>query len=214
MTRKKAKKKMIIIRLIVLFIIFIALFIGIKSYLNRNIDIPVEVNEEPIKVTAGIYTLIDNPTKYQSKVFNELKLLLEKETYSDEDIAKSITKNFIAEFYTLSNVKSKDVRGTQFVPIELRDRFKEFGSDIYDYYVYYINRADLEVVKANITKVQTTKYNYIDELKVIASKKDLAGYIMSVNWSYKNNKSYLTNITIVKWDDNYYIVKVDNSKNK
>ncbi len=167
-------------------------------------------NTKEVEVTAGKYKLVSKPTKYQKKVFNELKDLVEAEEYDDEDLAECITKNFIAEFYTLSNVESRDVRGTQFVADDLKERFISFGQDIYNYYAYYTDKKSLEVKSIEITNTKAITYDYKDDLKKIPSKNDLKGYEITTNWSYKDNTNQKTVVTIVKWNEDYSIMKVNN----
>lgn len=203
-------------KLIIPLIIIVLLAIGVYYYIfiykvdnktdNNNTD------NKTTEVTAGNYKLINNPTKYQKTVFNELKEILETENYLGEDLASSIVKNFIAEFYTLSTVNSKEVRGTQFVPDVLKDRFVAFGSDVYNYYAYYTNKDDLEVKSIDITDVDVITYDYDDDLNEIDSVNDLEGFEITTDWKYKDNTENKTVVTIVKWDENYSVIKVDNEE--
>lgn len=173
-------------------------------------------NEEPKveeKVTAGIYNRVINPTNYQKTIFEELKVAVSTTPVDEKALALAIAKNFMVEFYNLSNVTSKDVRAIQYVAIDLQDRYKAFGKEVYDYYLYYKNIKNLEVKNLEITLTKEIEYDYKDDLGLVKSKSDLPGYVITINWSYKDNTSYVTKLTIVKWDDNYSVVKVDNSLN-
>jgi hypothetical protein len=170
----------------------------------------VEIPSDSEDVTASVYTLIKNPTNYQKEVFNELKTLLESKDYSDKDLALVLAKNFLVEFYNLSNVTSKDVRGLQFVATELQNRFKEFGWNIYNFYPYYENIKDLEITGATITKTKAITYDFVDDLKIVTNRNDLSGYEVTLEWYYKDEVKNTTIITIVKWDDSYSIIKVQN----
>lgn len=199
----------IVIMILVTWLVFFSKPNTEKNDQNNN---DTNQNEVPKveKYTAGTYTRIDNPTAYQKEIFDELKNVIEDETFSDQALAEAISKNFIAEFYNLSNVSSKDVRGTQFVPTELVDRFKKFGADIYNYYQYYKNIKDLEVGNIEVANTKSITYNYKDDMGQIQPKSSLKGYEITVDWSYKDKTNYSTKITIVKWNDQYSVVKVTN----
>ena len=207
---QKNKIILLIIAILVAITMLILLMLGNQKEENNTAkEDKVETKEEN-KVTAGSYTLVNAPTTYQRELFDELKDILDNSEATDQELAQILAKNFIAEFYTLSNVTSKDVRGTQFVPEVLRNRFVEYGNDIYNYYQYYTNRKDLEVTEITITNTKSIQYNYVDDLKQVASKSNLSGYEITMNWTYKDDSDYTTKVTIVKWDNNYSIVKVEN----
>ncbi len=214
--KRKLNIKKLGIFLLVLIVIGVSTFFILKSLFNGKKKIEIATKTPPVasKVTAGIYTMMEDSTNYQKAVFNELKVLLEQPSYTDQALAEVIAKNFIVEFYNLSNVNSKYVRGGQFVAPELKPRFETFGKDIYDYYQYYPNIKTLEVKDIKITNTKTITYDYIDDLKLVASKKGLNGYLLTVSWSYIDNTKNITKVTIVKWNENYSIVKVDNTLNK
>ena len=201
--------KKTIVLLIVLTIIAISSVILAISLANKNntVDVPKD-NEEEVSISN--YKLVKSPTNFQKEVFNELKAILEKEDYSNQELAEAIAKNFLVEFYNLSNVTSRDVRGLQFVASELQDRFKEFGWNIYNFYPYYENIKDLEIIDAEVIKTKAITYDYVDDLKIVANRNDLSGYEVTFEWHYKDNVKNTTTITIVKWDDNYSIIKVQN----
>lgn len=184
----------------------VVLAISLASKKN-NVEVPNDNEEE---ITISNYKLVKNPTNFQKEVFNELKTILEKEDYSNQELAEVLAKNFLVEFYNLSNVTSRDVRGLQFVATELQDRFKEFGWNIYNFYPYYENIKDLEITDVEITKTKAITYDYIDDLKVVPNRNDLSGYEVTFDWNYKDNVKNTTIITIVKWNENYSIIKVQN----
>ncbi len=205
-------KKKLLIPLIIILLITVGVSYYIFIYKESDNDSGNNNNNETTEVTAGIYKLVNKPTKYQKEIFNELKEILESENYEEEDLAVSLVKNFIVEFYTLSNVESKDVRATQFISDDLKERFVAFGSDVYTYYAYYENKDDLEVESIEVTDTEKISYDYKDDLGEIESKDNLDGYEITVNWKYKDNSEHESAVTIVKWDDNYSIVKVENKE--
>ena len=86
------------------------------------------------------YTLRRNPTEYQIGLFELLVNAHDQfyETESDEDLknyASAIARNFVADFFTLSNKSSRtDVGGLQFFSEDLVDNFRNFAVD--EFYLY------------------------------------------------------------------------------
>lgn len=180
-------------------------------------DKEVEVEEDPpiiddepeyVEDDESKYKISSNATEYQITLNDELNELVETEGYDEKVLAQLIAKNFIAEFYTLSNVNSRSPGGLQFVPVELKERFEEFASDIYDFYSYYDNRDELIVSDITITNTKSITYTYDDDLNQIATKKNLSGYEITMTWKYDTVNT--TKLKVIKWNDEYGIVSVQN----
>lgn len=106
-------------------------------------DEPASVPTPSIRVeiaersdTIG-YHLCRNSTEHQIELFELLVLAHDQfnETRSDIDLkryATIISRNFVADFFTLSNKNSRsDVGGLQFVSEDLIDEFKSFAIDTF-----------------------------------------------------------------------------------
>lgn len=119
----------------------------INEVLGRN---DVEETEEPQapEVQARIdelppteYVLRRNPTEYQIELFEILAYAHDQfyETESDADLkdyAAAIVRNFVADFYTLSNKSSRtDVGGIQFFSEDIEDNFRSYAIDTFYLYL-------------------------------------------------------------------------------
>lgn len=212
--KRKIKKKVKIIILLLFLIIMIGSLVYLVFYMKDDKpskedeyveDVVQEVVEE-----VDIYKLSDNATKYQKELFDDLKTLLETESYKDEDLVRILSKSFITDFYTLSNVTSKTPISLQYVPDALKDRFSVFASDIYDFYLYYDERDTMWVTNVEITGIKAITYTYSDDAGIVPDKKGMPGYTVTASWEYKNGDKHTTVLKIVKWDDHYGVVSVQN----
>jgi len=125
-------------------------------------DQPPEVEEriiDPLPESDG-YILRRNATEYQIELFEILVNAHDQfdETGSDEDLkdyAAAIVRNFVADFFTLSNKNSRsDVGGLQFFSEEVEDNFRNFAVD--EFYLYLNQHIEIFGSELLPTVVSTT----------------------------------------------------------
>jgi len=127
---------------ILLLISSVLLMLQIDTLLGFNAEI---VNERPSPSIAELpelegYTLRANATDYQIELFEILVNAHDQfnVTGADEDLkdyASAIVRNFVADFFTLSNKNSRsDVGGLQFFSQDVVRDFREFAID--KFYLY------------------------------------------------------------------------------
>ena len=138
-------------------ILGIALLVGgvlllsqIDTILGRNTEVVNEQPERPSVEGSPIveapesngngYTLRMNATDYQLELF-DLLVNAHNQFYASEsdenlkDYASAIVRNFVADFFTLSNKNSRsDVGGLQFFSEDVMDNFRSFAID--EFYLY------------------------------------------------------------------------------
>ena len=136
------------------------------------------------------YQLSDMATAYQKEIFEEL-IRAQKEYQSNqndltkENYSELVIKNFIADFYTLSNKTGRnDVGGLQFIDKDMRANFRKQAIDSFyeslDYYLKVYDENSLLVVN-NVTVLDVNLEDTIeveDEVIECISAK--------ANWSYDN----------------------------
>ena len=151
-SNKSNQVKGVLLRISVIFLVTLLVSGGlfalqIGTVFGRNNEEEVVENSAPAKRriidelpdSAG-YTLRSNSTEYQLELFDLLVNAHNQyfETNSDEDLknyAAAIVRNFIADFFTLSNKKIRpDVGGLQFFSEEVVDNFRNFAID--EFYLY------------------------------------------------------------------------------
>lgn len=202
---KKLKKIQKIIGLLIIAIILVIIVYGIL------IIIPNKKNAKDISESIKYgYTLYKRDINLYKDTFEKLKSVLEKDTINYNEYAKYVSELFIIDFYTLNNKISKnDIGGIQFIHEDLKDNFIQKASDT----VYkYINS---ESVKNELPEVSTIKSS-VKEGKYKISDIEYDSYIVELNWDYIKDYGYEKNgiVTLVKVDDELFIVEKDNSNEK
>lgn len=153
------------------------------------------------------YVLKSNATNLQKELFNELKTILNNDNINDDAYAKTISKMFVTDLYTLSNKVNKyDVGGTEYVLESGRDNFKVNVQDTL--YKYLEDNSDGKrsqilpmVVSVSADEIRDTKYK-IGDNESDAKK-------VSLTISYNEDLGYDTKVTLIliKSDGKYYVVE-------
>jgi len=113
------------------------LFGSASNSVSPDNDFGEQLVETP---DAIIYRLRRNPTTYQIELFEMLidahYLFVESRSEKDlVDYSAIIVRNFIADFFTLSNkVSRSDVGGLQFIADDLKQDFRDYAID--EFYLY------------------------------------------------------------------------------
>jgi len=124
-----------------LFVLQIGMVFGRNSE-DEVVENCLQVEQEKIDELPDVagYILRSNSTEHQLELFEKLVNAHHQffETSSDEDLknyAAAIVRNFVADFFTLSNKKNRpDVGGLQFFSDEVVDNFRSFAID--EFYLY------------------------------------------------------------------------------
>lgn len=153
------------------------------------------------------YVLKSNATNLQKELFNELKTILNNDNINDDAYAKTISKMFVTDLYTLSNKVNKyDVGGTEYVLESGRDNFKVNVQDTL--YKYLEDNSDGKrsqilpmVVSVSADEIRDTKYK-IGDNESDAKK-------VSLTLSYNEDLGYDTKVTLIliKSDGKYCVVE-------
>lgn len=179
-------------------IISIAIIVSLILLVILVGSVIVKLTSE-VKATATIdtienyhYILTDNDTDYYKKTFKELKQVL-KEEVNEEEYAKTISKLFIIDFYSLStSVNKNDVGGVQFVKEDYRDTFIKIAKDsIYN------------SVENNIYGDRKQKLPTVTNVEVTNISKEKDDYIVTASITYEENMGYASSveINIIKRDN-------------
>ena len=165
-----------------------------KEEENTPVDNDVDV------LTNEIYEAEEDASALQIEIHNALCNALNG---SDEEvIAKEVARNFVAEFYTLSNKKgSEDVGGLTYLPENAREDFKTYAS-IYAYGNY--EKIVQEYGKKNLPTVKSVEvlesvsgvYTFTETIPADKTagtseskvSKDYNGYEVKVSVSFEKTK--------------------------
>lgn len=221
-TNKRKKKKVTItkkqkIALISLSIILVVLVIlvGYKVYTkyltkDKTETIKPAENKE-IELDNYDYYLNGNATEYEQELAEELKKILSNEEINWDEYAKTLTKMFISDLFTLENKRSSsDITSSQYVYPAYQETFKLKVKDT----IYSSIEIDLDntrkqtlpsVTEVEISKVTHGKFKYNG--KII----DNNAYFISANIKYAKDLGYPTNynLVLVKNEDSLQVVKTN-----
>lgn len=207
--------------LIVITILGVKTVKGIKGLKALNSETAVEVKDDHNIPTMN-YVLREGETEYQQELFNALKAAVENGESTNEELAKLVAENFVADFFTFSNKNAQyDVGGMYYVNKDSRENMYTYARDtIYKYLTSYIDtygKENLMVVKditATVKKagtypVTTSTSYYVDEynLEYEYTTIDYDCYEVELSWDYEAGEGFST----TKWPKEALIKVIDNS---
>ena len=129
-------------------------------------ETPTEISDE-FKIESMGYVLRDTATDIQKEYFAQLKEAVDSDQVSEADLAGLVCKNYVADFYTMSNkVGQYDVGGMYYV-YSGRNETTKFKPLIYmkarDGYYKYLNQYINQYGAENLPEVES--------VEVVSSKK-------------------------------------------
>lgn len=172
--------KIITILIVISFIILVFLIGNIIKDLTNK----VKETETLDTIDNYSYVLTDSDTEYYKEQFKELKKILQTEEVNEEEYAKTISKLFLIDFYSLaSSINKNDVGGSQYVEEAYRDTFIKKAKDtIYanvENNIYGDRKQELpNVTQVEITKITKTKDGYETQASITYDKE--LGYAKEV----------------------------------
>ena len=186
--------KIITILIVISFMILVFLIGNIIKDLTNK----VKETETLDTIDNYSYVLTDSDTDYYKEQFKELKKILQAEEVNEEEYAKTISKLFLIDFYSLaSSINKNDVGGSQYVEEAYRDTFIRKAKDtIYanvENNIYGDRKQELpNVTQVEITKITKTKTGYETQASIAYAKE--LGYAKEVilTLTKKENKDRQT----------------------
>lgn len=172
--------KIITILIVISFMILVFLIGNIIKDLTNK----VKETETLDTIDNYSYVLTDSDTDYYKEQFKELKKILQAEEVNEEEYAKTISKLFLIDFYSLaSSINKNDVGGSQYVEEAYRDTFIRKAKDtIYanvENNIYGDRKQELpNVTQVEITKITKTKTGYATQASITYDKE--LGYAKEV----------------------------------
>ncbi len=172
--------KIITILIVISFMILVFLIGNIVKDLTNK----VKETETLDTIDNYSYVLTDSDTDYYKEQFKELKKILQAEEVNEEEYAKTISKLFLIDFYSLaSSINKNDVGGSQYVEESYRDTFIRKAKDtIYanvENNIYGDRKQELpNVTQVEITKITKTKTGYETQASITYDKE--LGYAKEV----------------------------------
>ena len=199
----KIKDKWILILFIFCFIVIVSPIL-FKLFIDFNNPI---IEKELSSFEYYGYKLTSTDTDVFKNAYDELSIVLNQEIVDYEEYAKSISKLFVIDVFTLENkVSSTDIGGLEFVHKDLRDNFKDnLGSTLYNSVLSNINGKRVQklpkVSNVSVDSVTKDKYEYYDV--------EYDSYVIKCGITYEVDLGYQSSITLtlIRVDNMLYIVK-------
>ena len=202
---KKFNKDSLITLFFILLGIILFSFIGLtvyKDFFNKSKEDVVLKNLE----LYG-YTLQESDTDVYKKEFDNLSKVLNQKEINFEEYAKSISKLYIIDFYTLSNkVSNTDIGGLEFIYPMYINNFKLKAKDtIYKYIEVNYNGERTQV----LPEVSEVLVDSINKSTYKIGEEEFESFELDITWNYKEDLGYQTSSTlvIVKDSNKLYIVE-------
>lgn len=200
----KKKYKLLLILIAIIIVILLSIFLIPKLFKKEE--------ETPIKVVDSIneygYTLEDRDTKLMKDTYNELKSILNEDEVDMESYAKSLSKLFIIDLFTINNKRNKyDVGGVEYIYTDSQENFKINVEDTL-YKTVKTNsdgkrKQDLPIVKSvNVGEVKKDEFT-------IGEDDTYDSYVIEITWDYEKDYGYdkKANITSIEKDGKMFIVE-------
>ena len=199
----KKKDKWILILFIFCFIVFVSPIL-FKLFIDFN---KKKKKKELSSFEYYGYKLTSTDTDVFKNAYDELSIVLNQEIVDYEEYAKSISKLFVIDVFTLENkVSSTDIGGLEFVHKDLRDNFKDnLGSTLYNSVLSNINGKRVQklpkVSNVSVDSITKDKYEYYDV--------EYDSYVIKCGITYEVDLGYQSSITLtlIRVDNMLYIVK-------
>lgn len=199
------KNKIVIIIFIVVGVLLFG-YLGFRVY-NDFFNNGEEEKKHLDYLELYNYGLTENDTEVFKTEFENLRKILNEDDINYEEYAKSISKLFIIDLYTITNkLGSTDIGGTEFIHDDLVINFTEnMGSSLYKNVYTNINKDRTqklpEVSSVDVSEIKETVYKYKDV--------EYEGYLVGLNWTYKEDLGYQSSakLTLIKSNNRLYIVK-------
>lgn len=192
-------------------IIFILIGVVLVSLLIFKLITDIRGSEPENKKISSIelygYTLSKSDTKLYKDNFKELESILNKDSIDYTEYAKSISKLFVIDVFTLNNkLSSTDIGGLEFVHKDLKENFKEnLGATLYKNIEINLDGKRTQ----DLMKVSSVTVDNVFETVYKYNEKDYKAYLVTLSWEYTKSNDYQKSIklTIINDNDKLYVVK-------
>jgi hypothetical protein len=182
MAKKKKKNPFVLITVIVLIVAALAVT-GVLLFMKKDDpQVPNNTVQEPVSVNDP-YSIRSNATDYQKELYEDLQNALESD--DQQAVLENVAKNFVADFFTLSNKSIKnDIGGTQFWSSDARIVLRNKAIDtFYTNLELYIDDYGSENLPTVNSVIVEDFYQSLDDSNV---------YIVCVSWTYEENSVFDT----------------------
>lgn len=196
---------------LIITLLFIVLGVVLFSYIGLTIykDFFKKTNENNVIKNLDLYGYIlkESDIDIYKEEFDNLSKILNQKDLDYDEYAKSISKLFIIDFYTLSNkISNTDIGGLEFIYPEYVDNFKLKAKDTMYKYIEVNYNGERDQILPEVSEV------IIDSLNKSTYKikeEEFESFELNISWNYKEDLGYQKKceLTIIKNGNKLYIVE-------
>lgn len=203
------KNKKILIYILIAVLVLGLGFLGYKKLFPKKED-PEALKIKPLdNIVKYEYSLFKNKSDLYKEYFEELKVVLNEKDMKEEDYAKTISKLFASDFYSLEEkLTNNDIGGLDFIHPEIKDNFVLKASDTLYRHVESNIKGDRkqELPKVASIEVKTAQKQLVEA----GSVKDQNGYVVNVSVNYEKDLGFPKNVQLklVHKDIKLFIIEV------
>jgi len=187
----------------------VVLLSGFAIYMKFFRDVNKEVNQSSVvhKIEEFGYTLDDRDSSLMKEEFYKLENIMAEDEINYEEYAKSISKLFVIDLFTIDNKINKyDIGSLEYLLDSEKEKFKNIILDtIYDGVLdnsFHDREQELPIVKiVTVNSVSKDFYKNGDNL--------VDAYVIDLTWEYENDLGYDRSalITLIKDKDKLCVVE-------
>lgn len=204
------KRKFKIGLIIILLVAILSLLVYSCIKLTKSDDKP-EV-EKLDNIPSYGYSLDKRDTKLMKDEFKELKKVLSSEDVNYEDYAKSLSKLFVIDLFTIDNKINKyDVPCLEYI---LEDNIDNFSNNVSDTLYKYVIDNTNKKRNQELPQVSSVMVENVEALESSYKDESYEGYKVNVEWTYLKDLGYDTSgiIKLIKKNNKLYVIGYETSE--
>lgn len=192
----------------VVFIILGILLISIIGYIIYK-DFIKKTEENLVIKNLELYgyTLQESDTEIYKNEFDNLTKILNQKEIDFDEYAKSISKLYIIDFYTLQNkISNTDIGGLEFIYPDILDNFKlKAKNTIYKYIEVNYDGKRVQ----SLPEVSEVTINNVEKGTYKINEEEFESYVLDISWKYKEDLGYQTSakLSLIKDNNKLYIIE-------
>lgn len=158
------------------------------------------------------YSLDKRDTKLMKDEFKELKKVLSSEDVNYEDYAKSLSKLFVIDLFTIDNKINKyDVPCLEYI---LEDNIDNFSNNVSDTLYKYVIDNTNKKRNQELPQVSSVIVENVEVLESSYKDEPYDGYKVNVEWTYLKDLGYDTSgiIKLIKKNNKLYVIGYETSE--
>ena len=158
------------------------------------------------------YSIDKRDTKLMKDEFKELKKVLSSEDVNYEDYAKSLSKLFVIDLFTIDNKINKyDVPCLEYI---LEDNIDNFSNNVSDTLYKYVIDNTNKKRNQELPQVSSVIVENVEVLESSYKDEPYEGYKANVEWTYLKDLGYDTSgiIKLIKKNNKLYVIGYETSE--